>query len=61
MKNFEIENLYHIEKDEVEQISGGDFWKDLGYFLGTQYDSHHCKHDKLPHAIYIGGKWSQWG
>ncbi len=51
MKNFEIENLDYLKLVELENISGGGFWKDLGFLFGRGYDTHD----------YKGGEWSAWG
>jgi hypothetical protein len=51
MINFEIKNMYFLETEELKKISGGGFYKDLGLWVGSFYDTHN----------YKGGEWSAWG
>lgn len=55
MENTEKENqisfILDLKFGELHSISGGGFFKDLGYMVGSFYDIHH----------YKGGEWNSWG
>ena len=53
MENIENQNSFilNLKLGELENILGGGFFRDLGNWVGTFYDTHD----------YKGGEWNSWG